>query len=650
MNLNKLGAAGAILFAMSGANAEIKLPHIFSDHMVLQQNTAVPFWGWAAPGEQVKVSASWGASATTFATPSGVWHATLDSAKAGGPYTVTVEGSNKITFSDVLLGEVWVCSGQSNMEKVLGKQEGQRPIDNAAAELAASDYPNIRLFYVPEAMKDTPQDDIISEWKTCSPSTTPTFSAAAYFFGRELHKQLNVPIGLIDTSYGGTEVELWTSNEGLKKVPDFWERIEHKAEHQAAYKEQLTAWWENLANVEPAGTGWRAEAFDDSKWSVMSPPKAWSQDPQLAPFLGTALFRATFDAPASWVGKDLNLNLGAIDDQDVTYVNGVRVGSMIQWNDNRKYVVPAGVVHEGKNVVAVHMLNPYGDGGFNIGAGAIPKPEDIHIALGDEKIGLKEWRYVKGIPAEKLKAMPVNNTPRNAELFNAMINPIAPYSIQGAIWYQGEANVGRAHQYETLFPALINDWRQVWGRQDMPFYYVQIAPFNGYVPGVAAAELREAQRLSLSVPYTGMAVTTDITGDLSDIHPTNKQDVGKRLALWALAKTYGKDLEYSGPLYKGYRVEGNSIRLTFSHVGGGLVAKGSALAEFTIAGGDQKFYPAHAEIKGDEIVVRSPIVANPVAVRFAWSGAPVPNLFNKAGLPASPFRTDDWPGVTFSAK
>lgn len=490
----------------------------------------------------------------------------------------------------------------------------------------------------------------VSEWKTCSPTTTPTFSAAAYFFGRELHKNLSVPIGLIDTSYGGTEVELWTSNAGLKKIPDFWEMVEHKAEHQAAYDKELAAWWEELAKSEPAGASWRAETFDDSSWMTMSPPKAWSQDPQLATFLGSALFRSTFDAPASWVGKELRLNLGAIDDQDVTYVNGVRVGSMNVWNDNRSYVIPAGIVHEGKNVIAVHMLNPYGDGGFNPGAGAIPKPEDIHIALGDEKIGLKTWRFKTGILTSKMKPLPVNNTPKHADLFNAMINPIVPYAIQGAIWYQGEANVGRAHQYETLFPALISDWREAWGRTDMPFYYVQIAPYTGYVPGIAAAELRDAQRVSLKVPHTGMVVTTDITGDLADIHPTNKLDVGKRLALWALAKTYGQPLEFSGPLYKGYRVDGGTILLSFDHVAGGLVAKGGPLAEFTIAGKDQKFYPAHAEIVGDEIIVHSPKVSSPVAVRFAWSTAPVPNLFNKVGLPASPFKTDDWPGITFSSK
>ena len=461
------------------ASAAVKLPAIFTDNMVLQRGQAVPVWGWADQGEEVTVTLA-GATATqtsqtatTKADAAGRWKVTLQKLEVGEPLVMTVQGSlgGVLTRKNILAGEVWVCSGQSNMEMGIGI------CNNAQAEIAAANYPNIRLFKVEKAKAAAPATDVKGAWALCTPQSISVngwggFSAAAYYFGRNLHKELNVPIGLIDTSWGGTPAEFWTRRKVLEANP---------------------------------------------------------------------------------------------------------------------------------------VLKPMAQG-------------------------------------------------ENSCLYNGMIAPLIPYGIRGAIWYQGEANLGRAHQYRTLLPAMIANWRTDWAQGDFPFGIVQLAPFRyGGVNPACWAELCEAQRMTWNnSPHTGLAVTTDI-GDVRDIHPKNKQEVGHRLALWALAKVYGRSLVYSGPIYKSMTVEGNKIRLHFDYVGGGLkTSDGKPLSDFMIAGADHKFVPAVAEIDGNTVVVSAiQVVAGsdihvtqPVAVRFAWYDTATPNFSNQEGLPASPFRTDTWKGVT----
>ncbi|MFN0137799.1 MAG: sialate O-acetylesterase [Phycisphaerae bacterium] len=463
--------------------AEVRLPAVISNNMVLQRDSQVAIWGWATAGEKVAVRGTWGGSAVeTIALADGKWRVDLPTGPAGGLHDVIVVGSNTITVKDVLLGEVWLCSGQSNMEWSLGPVVGPG-VENWESEIKTAEMPSIRLFRVPHKKSDTTQADVEAKWELCSADTARAFSGVGFFFGRRLHKDLNVPIGLIQSTWGGTPVEFWMSEPAMRAIPDLAASIEKRVE-----------------------------------------------------------------------------------------------------------------------------------GG---------KPRDYTV------------------------------------LYNGMVAPLVPYGVRGFLWYQGEANCNRAVQYRTSFAAMITQWRSDWGRGDLPFYFVQIAPFE-YTKFEKeppkdwphpSAELREAQLVTLSVVNTGMVVTTDITDNVADIHPKNKLDVGNRLARIALARDYGrKDMVYSGPIYKSMTVEGGAIRLNFEHLGGGLVCKGSEFVEFTIAGEDRKFVPATAKIDGDSIVVHAAGVAKPVAVRMGWTDTAIPSLFNAAGLPASPFRTDDWPTSTASAK
>ncbi|MGA2679501.1 MAG: sialate O-acetylesterase [Sedimentisphaerales bacterium] len=492
-------------------SADVQLPSVISDNMVLQQGKAVPIWGWADANEVITVTGNWGSGKwETTADRDGKWMVKIDTGKAGGPYEMTVSGKNPITVKNILVGEVWVCSGQSNMEFTVKQAK------NSAEEIAeANNYPQIRQFLVGRKVIYTPMYNCNGKWVVCSSTTAGTFTAVGYFFGREVTKQLdNVPVGLINTSWGGTPVESWMSKEYLENDPNF--------------QPILKRFEETSANI----TELKAKYREDMQKYDTIVPKLKAEGKPLPP------------RPEEPIGPG-------------------------------------------------HAYSPMG-------------------------------------------------------LYNGMIVPILPYGIRGAIWYQGESNAWRAYQYRTLFPAMIKNWRDAWHQGDFPFLFVQLANYMEPEPQPVEsdwAELREAQLMTLSsVPNTGMAVTIDI-GE-PDIHPKNKQDVGKRLALWALAKTYGKNIVYSGPIYKSMKVDGNNVVLAFDDVGGGLVAKGDSLKGFAIAGADRKFVWADAKIKGDTIVVSSDKVASPVSVRYAWEKNPVCNLYNKEGLPATPFRTDTWPGIT----
>ncbi|RYU78543.1 sialate O-acetylesterase [Hymenobacter persicinus] len=491
------------LLCARAAFADVTLPALITDNLVLQQQTTVALWGWAAPGEVVTVTAGWHKQpAKATADAQGNWLVRLPTTKAGGPYTLTFQGHNRLVVSNVLLGEVWLCSGQSNMNFPVakGSSKWMTGVVNEAEVVSNANYPAIRMFTVAQKVADAPERDVRGSWVVCSPQTVGSFSAVAYFFGQEIHATLGVPVGLIHSSWGGTPAESWTRKDVLE------------------------------------------------------------QNSELRPIL---------------TRYDLGLT------QRPAYET-----ALAAWKTEK-------------------AANP---------ASKAPKP------------------------AEPQKATS-NKSPY--KLYNGMIRGLQPYTLRGVIWYQGESNAERAWQYRTLFPALIANWRHDWQQPALPFYFVQIAPHKGQNP-----EIREAQLHTLqTVPHTGMVVTTDV-GDSLDIHPRDKQTVGHRLALWALSHDYGQPKRaYSGPLYRSLSVSKGRVKLQFDHAAG-LQAKGGALREFTIAGPDSVFRPAQAVIEGNAVVVWSDAVKQPVAVRFGWSKSPMPNLFNAAGLPASPFRTDAWPTPT----
>lgn len=641
-----------LVLAVMPSLADVKLPAIIGDNMVLQQNINAPIWGWANPGEAITVEAPWLKSPiSTKADQDGKWMVKLKTPKTGGPYTITVKGYNEITLmKNVMVGEVWICSGQSNMAMGIGV------VNNSQQEIAAANYPNIRLFHVRHKISPEPVKTIDGKWYLCSPQAVASqgdwagFSAAGYFFGREIHKKINVPVGLIETSWGGTPAEAWTSKKTLLSDPDF-EAIAKKIppvlspQEQKESEQKLEQWAKTLKGPDVGlKEKWMMADLDQEGWGEMKLPQLW-EDAGLD-IDGVVWFRKSFELPDSWQGEDLLIELGPIDDNEITWVNGTEVGKTDGWDVNRRYEIPSSVIRPGKNVIAVRVFDGRGGGGI-YGAAEQMKlyPAD---GSGDDSISLAgRWLYKVGRIYSLL--MPGQNPNKPTVLYNGMLAPLIPYGIRGVAWYQGESNAERAYQYRKLFPAMIKNWRDDWGQGDFPFYYVQIAPFKSWYKPFECAELREAQLMSLSVANTGMVVTSDI-GDVNDVHPKNKQEVGRRLALWALAKTYGHELVYSGPLYKSMQVEGDKIRIFFDYTGGGLMVKGPKLTHFTIAGSNQKFVDAEAVIDGNTVVVSSKKVKQPVAVRFGWSNTAEPNLFNKEGLPASIFRTDDWPSVTIDKK
>jgi sialate O-acetylesterase len=628
---------------ISAARAAV-VPHpLFADHAVLQQGADVPVWGTADPGEAVTVKIADRTAATT-AGADGKWLVHLPSMKAGGPFTLTVSGKNDVVLHDVLVGEVWLCSGQSNMERQLGPRVGQQPIHDWQKEAAAADYPHIRHFGVAQGKSLTPVQTVRGRWDVATPETVKEFTAVGYFFARDLHLARHVPVGLIHSSWGGTPAEAWTSRAGLGQLPDFAEPLQQldllMADPEAARRQhqaRLEAWFAANDPGSAEERRWSDPALDSGSWKTMMLPALWEDagEPDLN---GVVWFRKTFDLPAGAANAAAELQLGIIDDADTTWVNGVKVGATAGYDVVRRYPLAAGVLAPGRNVVAVRVLDTGGGGGI----WGDQKPRLLLTARGSQTIDLSgPWRYRVGMNLQDGPWPPAGvdgDVATPTVLYNGMIAPLLPYAIAGVIWYQGESNVRRAQQYRALLPALIADWRQAWGRA-LPFLFVQIAPHREMTP-----ELREAQLIAWQrTPATAMVVTTDC-GDANDIHPAHKQPVGARLALAARALAYGERLEYSGPVFDSMKIRGGKAVLRFTHLGGGLLAKdgraSGPLKGFTVAGADGLFHPARAVIRATTVVVTSEAVAHPVAVRYGWANVPDGNLFNRAGLPASPFRTD----------
>ncbi len=646
-----------LLFLLSGCQKtlspakDIKLLPLFTDNMVLQQKQDIPIWGKADPGGEVVVSLD-GQEKKTVVDDEGNWKVSLSPIPAGGPYELVISGEQTHRIKNVMVGEVWVCSGQSNMEMPLA---GWGIIKNYKEEIANAKYPNIRLLMVEKHTANTPQENFNSDgWKECSPETIPDFSAVAYFFGRDLYNDLNVPIGLIETAWGGTVAEAWTSGPALKKFPEFKDIVEKIAadkstdeERAIATKKMIAVWPDKIEGIlVNSGTfnhGFQKADYNTDKWQTMKLPTTWEETG--LEYDGVVWFSKDVKVPKSWEEKDLVLTLGKINDYDITWFNGKRVGRGIDVADFRVYKIPRDLVKAGENRITVQVLDIGNHGGLYGPA------NKMKLSSKNKSISLVgNWKYKVdpiSIDINKLPVKPsLNFSPnRPSVLYNGMINPLLPYGIRGAIWYQGESNAGRALQYRSLFKSLINDWRKAWGQGDFPFIFVQLANFMKRVDKPVDqpwSHLREAQTMALQLPNTGMAVTIDI-GNAKDIHPKNKQDVGKRLALNALAKVYGKDIPYSGPMYKSMKIEGSKIRIQFTNTDKGLKIKGNKrLKGFAIAGKDKKFVWAKAKIDGDEVVVWNSKIKNPVAVRYAWASNPDCNLYNGADLPASPFRTDSW--------
>ncbi len=639
---------------------QLTLAAIFGDHMVLQQALPNPVWGTATPGAEVTVSFR-GQRVSTRADGNGGWSVTLAplTASAQGAElevhaALPTEGQTTLTLSDVLVGEVWVCSGQSNMEWQLVNST-----DGPAFAAAAHD-PALRLFTVPKRASLEPCTDIPGgAWRCCSPQEATTFSAVGYHFGLELRERLGVPVGLINSSWGGTVAEAWTSRAGLLAEPqvahlvtDFEAGLPRMTELEEQWKADCAATKERTRDVSNVSVtqGWAAAAQPSGTWQDIDLPCIW-QAAGLN-FSGVVWFRKEVTIPARWAGQPLELSIGATDKSDVTYFNGVQVGSVTMaqredsWSFQRTYPVPAELVKPGVAVIAVRVHSDCYAGGMT-GPAANMKLTPAGAKAGDaiELAGI--WRYAVEVNYGRIVMPPAPLGPTNANspttLFGGMIHPLIPLALRGAIWYQGESNASRHRQYRALFPALINDWRRCWKRPDLAFHFVQLANHLAAPrqPGESDwARLREAQTMTLKLPHTGMAVAIDI-GDANDIHPRNKRDVGRRLAFNALHTTYGqREVVPCGPLFKQAQCEGAALRVSLTHAAGGLVCRGEKLTGFAIAGADGKFVWADARIDGETVLVSSPAVPEPIHVRYGWADNPPCNLYNAAGLPASPFRSD----------
>ena len=630
------------------SNANVKLPLLFNDGMVLQRNKSIPVWGWASANEKVEIHFK-KQIVKTKADKDGKWTVNLKAEKAGGPFELVVKGNNTIILKNVLVGEVWLCSGQSNMEFTV------KQAINAEQEINNADFPLIRQFLVEKDMSSTPKENLKSaKWEACNATTVGNFTAVGYFFAKKIYNELKIPIGIIHSSWGGTCVETWTSKEAFENSDEFKEMIARvsKADMDSLAENQRKAIIDRIESIQGskikvhADPQFREPAFDDSKWPKMQIPSLW-ENQQLPNLDGVVWMRKSVIISKADAGKEARIELAKIDDQDVTYINGVEIGTTNKYDEKRVYKVPAGVLKEGNNVIAVKVMDYSGGGGI------WGDEADLKLTLQNTVIPLSgAWKF--NVIEIKTGISP-NDYP--SLLYNAMINPLVPYAIQGVLWYQGEANVNRAEQYKKAFPLMIKDWRTRWNQGDFPFYFVQLSTFDEFggnsKKGSKWAELREAQTYTLqTVANTGMAVTTDI-GNAKDIHPTNKLDVGLRLAAIALNNVYGKKMVYSGPTYKSQEIKGNEIILTFDNVGSGLSTsdKNGILKGFDIAGADKVFHSAKAIIKNNKVILSSEKVPNPIAVRYGWADDDTEiNLFNKEKFPASPFRTDEWETVTEEEK
>ena len=654
--MNKLQSLLIILvFSVfnSTLNAQIKLPKLISDGMVLQRDVEIPIWGWASANEKIVVRFN-GKTYKTSASAAGEWKMDLRKMKSGGPYTMTISGKNNLEVKDILIGDVWLCTGQSNMVHQLDIHDVLY-----AEEIATANNPNIRHFKVPTTTSIAgPQDDLDGgEWQKAIGEEVRPFSAVAYFFAKKIYEKNQIPIGLINASVGGTPIEAWIPKEGYKNFPDILKIIEEnqdstfvnnlKKNQPSVPKEVDEETDKGLIGELP----WYDINFKPKNWRRINIPGYW-EDQGVKDLNGVVWYRRDIDIPASMVGEKARVFLGRIVDADELYINGVKVGNKTYQYPQRRYDVPDHLLKAGKNVFVVRVTNNYGKGGF------VPdKP--YYVFTEKDTVDLKGyWDYKVGDVFKPFDFSTVSNgnleTPRPrrinpqnepTSLYNGMVAPFRQIPLKGILWYQGESNTGNPKAYEGYQRTLISGLRTVFNQPNLPFIYAQLPNFMdvAYLPSESNwAELREAQLKASSVPNTAMTVNIEL-GEWNDIHPDNKKDVGERMALAGLKLAYNEGIVYSGPIYDSYKIEDRKVIISFKHIGSGLTTDdGEALSEFAIAGDDKKFVWAKAKIEGDKVIVWNEAMPNPKYVRYAWADNPDnPNLYNKEGLPASPFRTKE---------
>lgn len=623
--------------------AQVKLPRLIRDSMILQRDVKLNIWGWASKGEKINIKFN-NKTYKAVAGTDGKWSLQLAPMKAGGPYSMDISASNKISLKDIWVGDVWVCSGQSNMVHQLNIHDV-----TYAKDIAEANYPQIRQFWIPTITSlQGPKDDLpTGYWKAAVGEDVRPFSGVAYFFAKKIYEKYKVPIGLINASVGGSPIESWTSEEGLKDFPAILNTIQKNKDtayigdlqrKAAAYAAANRQKDDDKGSKGPIP--WYDLAYVPKDWNTINVPGYW-EDQGIKDVDGIIWYRKEIDVPASMIGKRARIFLGRIVDADVLYINGKQVGNTTYMYPQRRYYIPADVLKPGKNILVVKVINNGGKGGFVPG-----KP--YCLFAGTDTIDLKgDWQYKVGqvfMPPKGPFVGGINIQNQPTALYNAMIAPIVNYPVKGFLWYQGESNTGRSQEYTRLQPAMVADWRNRWKQGDLPFLYVQLPNFMdaNYSPSESQwAEFRFAQLKCLPVPNSAMAVAIDL-GEWNDLHPDNKKDVGERLSLAALKLAYGENIVYSGPIFRSASIDGNKITISFDHIGSGLIShNGEELTYFSIAGADKKFVWAKAKIEGDKVIVWNDDVPQPQYVRYAWADNPVgANLYNKEGLPASPFKTD----------
>jgi sialate O-acetylesterase len=612
---------------------------VIGEHMVLQRDKPNRVWGWTAPGAEVRVEIA-GVTATAVAAADGRWQAEFTPPPAGGPYVLKIDGPQRVELADILVGDVWLCSGQSNMEYGLA-----RTLDGEAAVKAAN-HPSIRLFRLSTKPAYAAAAVPPGQWQQCTPETIGGFSAVAFYFGRKVSADTGIPVGLIQAAVGGTPAETWMSPDSLRTMPDFTAALTEidrlKTLGGEQYGNYISHWYDEFDRGQKEG--WGNEKFGDSAWKTTTLKTSFA-DLGVPESPAVIWLRREIELPDPLPAGTAKILLGVVEKMDTVFINGRWIGAS-SWVENpRAYPIGADVLRPGKNQVTIRVLKTKVDGGFTNPAA------DLKIALGDGSAVALEgaWKAAVSVDARAPHPLPLgyeNYPTMPSVLFQGMIRPLAPLALTGALWYQGEANQFKPQVYRALLTAMIGDWRAAFGQGDFPFYIASLPLFMarheeaGWVDGWT--RIREAQaQTAQTVANTGIAITVD-TGEAGDIHPKLKQPVGERLALLALKNVYGRDVVCAGPTFAKMEQAPGLLRIHFTGTEGGLVVKGEKLAEFSVAGTDRKWHWAEARIEGDTIVVSSPAVAAPVAVRYAWQSNPEATLFNGAGLPAAPFRSDDW--------
>ena len=643
-NLLFLALLASLLLGCATVSSPNSLPFvspIFGDHMVLQRGKANRVWGWTQPGAKVRVEIA-GQVAQAVAAADGRWQAEFNPPAAGGPYVLKIDGPQHVEFTDILVGDVWLCGGQSNMEFGLPRAL------NGAAEVQQASHPGIRLFRVGQKTAYGAAAVPQGKWRVCTPEAVTSdggFSAVAYYFGRKINAETGMPIGLIQDAVGGTPAETWMSPDTLRQMPDFKPALSEIARLRARggpeYGNYISHWYDEYDRGQPEG--WGNEKFDDSAWKPTT-LKGGFADLGVPATPAVCWFRREVVLPDPLPAGAAKILLGVVEKMDTVFIYGHWTGAS-SWVENpRVYPIGNGVLRPGRNLVAIRVFKTKPDGGFQ------SPSEGLKIVLGDDSSVALEggWKAAISVDARPPHLLPLayeNYPTMPSVLYQGMLRPLAPLALTGAIWYQGEANQFKPQQYRTLLPAMIADWRALFAQGDFPFYIVSLPAFTPRrtEPGTDGwTEVREVQALTArTVPNCGLAITVD-TGDADNIHPTLKQPVGERLALLALKHLYGRDVVCVGPTFARLEPLPGALRLHFTNTDGGLVVTGATPGEFSVAGADRVWRWAEARLEGDTVVVSSPQVPNPVAVRYAWQANPLATLGNGAGLPAAPFRSDDW--------